>query len=516
MTAQRAGLKQGVFVFALVAMVLPIVIGGGIFLSYYKQETTTDINRSNLHLAEIIRDDVNNFLHAPRQTLGTIARLAVYPEYAPHIDDLMSLMANSFGFFESVMVLDNDGIVRHLGTARNINLSKREYLGTDLSEAEHIATARRLKQSTWSDTYISPITGELTLSLTMPFERGMVVGNFNLGDLTRIIEHDLRLSLDRAYLVNSKGRVIAHPRKAMVLQQVNISDLPVVRAGLEGREGIYEYDVEGVAFIGAVVVIPETDWLVIVQRDKNEVFRSFRNMHLVFAVALLSALLFVAFFIGYVNTRIIKPVVTISATTKKVAGGHFALVPAYEGKFAELDDLTVNFNRMVTAREERERELRQQNEDLEREVEIRIRSEEALRRSEERFQAIFDSVNDAIFIHDADTGAILDVNRKMTDMFGYSREEACRMTMEALNSGEPPYTSGTPSAGSRGPLRESRSSSNGVTGIRTAACSGARSTCVLPRSEAPNCMLMVVRDITRRKKVEAELQESERRLPDAL
>jgi len=73
MTAPRTGLKQGVFVFALVTMVLPMVISGGIFLSYYKQETTTDINQSNLHLAEVIRDDVNNFLYAPRHTLGTIA-----------------------------------------------------------------------------------------------------------------------------------------------------------------------------------------------------------------------------------------------------------------------------------------------------------------------------------------------------------------------------------------------------------------------------------------------------------
>jgi PAS domain S-box-containing protein len=496
MTAQRAGLKQGVFVFALVAMVLPMVISGGIFLSYYKQETTTDINRSNLHLAEIIRDDVNNFLSAPRQTLGTIARLAVHPEYTPQIDDLMSLMVNSFGFFESIMLLDNDGIVRHLEAASNISLRRRDYLGTDLSEAEHIAAARRLKQSTWSDTYISPVTGELTLSLTLPFERGMVVGNFNLGDLTRIIEHDLSLSHDRAYLVNGKGRVIANSRKAMALQQVNISDLPVVRAGLEGREGVYEYDVEGVAFIGAVVIIRETEWLVIVQRDKNEVFRSFRNMHLVFAVELLSALLFVAFFIGYVNTRIIKPVAAISATTQNVAEGHFAAMPAYAGRFRELDDLTVNFNRMISTVQERERDLRDRNQEL--------------RKSEERFQTIFDSVNDAIIIHDADTGAILDVNRKMSDMFGYPRDEARRMTMEALNSGEPSHTQRDAVAWikraslGKPQLFEWRYRHKdgrlfwGEVNMRLAAIGGL------------NCVLVVVRDITQRKLVEEKLHESER------
>ena len=67
-------------------------------------------------------------------------------------------------------------------------------------------------------------------------------------------------------------------------------------------------------------------------------------------------------------------------------------------------------------------------------------SEERLRESEERFRAIFDSVNEAIFIHDLETGAILDVNRRMCEMYGYTREEACELDVAAFSSGEPPYS----------------------------------------------------------------------------
>jgi len=70
----------------------------------------------------------------------------------------------------------------------------------------------------------------------------------------------------------------------------------------------------------------------------------------------------------------------------------------------------------------------------------RKRAEEALRESEERFRAIFDLIGDAVFIHDLDNGAILDVNQTMCDLFGYSREEACRLDVEALSAGEPPYS----------------------------------------------------------------------------
>lgn len=66
--------------------------------------------------------------------------------------------------------------------------------------------------------------------------------------------------------------------------------------------------------------------------------------------------------------------------------------------------------------------------------------ESALQESEERFRTIFDSVNDAIFVHDPDTGDILDVNRTMGAMYGYTREEALRLKVEDISSGEMPYT----------------------------------------------------------------------------
>ena len=70
----------------------------------------------------------------------------------------------------------------------------------------------------------------------------------------------------------------------------------------------------------------------------------------------------------------------------------------------------------------------------------RKRSEEALRTSEENYRAIFNAANDAIFVHDAETGEFLDVNDKVCEMYGYTREEFLRLDVEALSAGEPPYT----------------------------------------------------------------------------
>ncbi len=70
----------------------------------------------------------------------------------------------------------------------------------------------------------------------------------------------------------------------------------------------------------------------------------------------------------------------------------------------------------------------------------RARGEAALRRSEASYRAVFEATEDAMFIHDWDTGAILDVNPKACAVYGYTPGEFRALGLEAVGAGEPPYT----------------------------------------------------------------------------
>ncbi|MDO9596558.1 MAG: PAS domain S-box protein [Azoarcus sp.] len=70
----------------------------------------------------------------------------------------------------------------------------------------------------------------------------------------------------------------------------------------------------------------------------------------------------------------------------------------------------------------------------------RLAASEALQRSEASYRAIFETAEDAIFIHDWDTGAILDGNPKACETYGYSREELRCLSVAEISSGVPPYT----------------------------------------------------------------------------
>jgi len=146
-----------------------------------------------------------------------------------------------------------------------------------------------------------------------------------------------------------------------------------------------------------------------------------------------------------------------------------------------------------------------------RDVTERKKAEEALRASEENYRTIFNAAEEAIFVHDVETGAILDVNDRVAELMGYTREEIREVSPEALCSGEPPYVAATAFEKIRQTLAghpqtfewhskrkngELFWSEVGLKRVRLGGC---------------DRLVAVVRDISERKEAEEALRESEAR-----
>ena len=77
---------------------------------------------------------------------------------------------------------------------------------------------------------------------------------------------------------------------------------------------------------------------------------------------------------------------------------------------------------------------------VDRDITKRKQAEEELRVSEANYRTIFDTGYDAIFVHDIETGAILDANKQMCEMYGYTHDEVMNLSVEDISLGESPYT----------------------------------------------------------------------------
>ena len=147
------------------------------------------------------------------------------------------------------------------------------------------------------------------------------------------------------------------------------------------------------------------------------------------------------------------------------------------------------------------------------EIEERARrreAEQALIASERNYREIFNATSDAIFVHDALTGEILDVNRSASDLCGYTREELLNLQgailpptgpfsfQEALRRIELAVAEGPQLFSWRSPTKGGQLLWTEVA-LRRANLGG------------QDRVLAVVRDITQRKQAEEALRTSEQR-----
>jgi PAS domain S-box len=128
-----------------------------------------------------------------------------------------------------------------------------------------------------------------------------------------------------------------------------------------------------------------------------------------------------------------------------------------------------------------------------------------LQGSEERFHTIYDSLNDAIFIHDAETGRILDVNETACRLYGYGREELLNKGLQQLGTGEPPYSGAEALAWIQRCAEGTPQTFEWITATRYSSRLWVEVSMRRATLDGENRIVVMVRDISERKQAEEQL-----------
>jgi len=149
--------------------------------------------------------------------------------------------------------------------------------------------------------------------------------------------------------------------------------------------------------------------------------------------------------------------------------------------------------------------LRAQNDQLKmrlEETESRLSAlrklEEGLRRSEERFRAIFDHSNDAILLVDVEHDSILDVNRRACEMLEYSRAELVALPMSVIHPHEMPRLR----AFARSVAEQGQGFTDELSCVaKSGKTLGAEISAAVVEVDHRTCMIASVRDVTERNRL---------------
>ncbi len=191
-------------------------------------------------------------------------------------------------------------------------------------------------------------------------------------------------------------------------------------------------DYRQVPVLAATRYIEEFDWGIVVKIDKNEAFAPLAKMNGLLLSIIGGAGGLIILLSLYFAKSITRPIVRLTRVVHNIADDNFE-EQAEESNADEIGVLATAFNKMTG-------KLLNTRKILEENITSLQAANKELQAGKERYREIFNAPSDAIFMLDADTGKILDVNQGMLDMFGYTHEEALQVDVGGISSGEAPYT----------------------------------------------------------------------------
>jgi PAS domain S-box-containing protein len=353
---------------------------------------------------------VEVFLREPLVVLQNVSSLLKSnPGYsAGDIEQLLDLHVKGSDLFESIYILDEKGIVRNVGLPAGKQDFRRDIAGINLAHKDFYKRIRLTGKPTWSDTFLSLISGRMSFALSVGVDDRVLVGNCSIALLASFVQRINIEAMLMTIIVDRNGAIIVHPDPVVAARQVSISHLKPVQEGFKVNEGTYRYSFNNDEHIGSVSLIP----------GPADAYQHIIHTAMYFLGGVIGATLLAVFFTLIKARSFSKPLSEFASRAKIIADGDYDISLATPS-YLEDKELTESFLKMADSIRDREH---------------------ALQESEGRFREIFNAANEAIFIHDSETGQIIDINQTMLKMYGYSREEALRSTINELSFGEPPYS----------------------------------------------------------------------------
>ncbi|MEW6291442.1 MAG: PAS domain S-box protein [Thermodesulfobacteriota bacterium] len=204
-------------------------------------------------------------------------------------------------------------------------------------------------------------------------------------------------------------------------------------------EGIIDYEAGGTHRLAAYHFYQPWQSYIGLAISRDELFAAYNKFISISMVVLAAAVAIAFLFILGMQRLIITPIMLLTRFAEEITGGEHP--PPVQGPFIlELATLKDDVTGMVDSlRRQMEKTSLQLDIIKQREAEL-DRALKALQESEERYRTIYNAPSDGIFILDASTSTILDVNQTMLHLYGISREEALQLTLNDLSAGQPPYS----------------------------------------------------------------------------
>lgn len=343
------------FVILLVLLaVIPAAIVGLRTININREGMQASILELHTHIASYLADDTLAYLKSFDREIQYILRtLSTQMTWADRQAVLQALLDTNENIV-AISIVDRKG--QELLKAYNPNLEKDPRLLSREQDASFKTFWRNPATSTLSRVYFSGNDPRINIIYPLGSAHCLYT-TITLRSLWNEITGTRIARTGYAFLVDDKGRIIAHPDRKLASGYRDATDLPIVRQLLEKVTiGSSEYvqPRSRKKIVGAYAPVQGLNWGVIIQQDKDEAYLSVHRMQQQAGALILVSIAAAALIALLLARGLTRPLATFTRAAKQVAAKDFSARVSVRTK-DELADLAATFNEMTTELERYDR-----------------------------------------------------------------------------------------------------------------------------------------------------------------
>ena len=315
----RFGLFTKIILVMLIVSLLPVTI----FWSITYKETVARIRNDTELLftltAQGLGNEVDNWIENNIWVLRAAAELPDIKSMNREAQEpILREIHKNYPYMYLAFTVGLDG----RNTARSDDVPLKDY-----SDRQYYKDIIRGKKLSWQN-LVGKTSKKPALVISLPITRGgqlvgVMAGAMNIDDISRYVARWKKGSSGFAFLVDEKGKVVAHQEKKYVLKQQNLSAYPLIKEFKKGTWTTHTTQFEndrGVPCYGHVRKI-KRGWAIALQQEEAEVFEPLKRVQN-FAILLLAATVVIVSLIAWISARaIVTPITKLTDVAERMSLG---------------------------------------------------------------------------------------------------------------------------------------------------------------------------------------------------
>jgi methyl-accepting chemotaxis protein len=335
------GLTAKVIMLMLVVSLVPGAVYFALSFNQMSEQIVVDSNKTGTTITRMLAADVDEWIDKNVRSLNALANTpAIRSMNQANQEIILKALQNEYPWMYLVFTTDLRG--------QNIARSDGKAL-TDYSNREYVKDIVSGSDIAWQN-LIGKTSKKPALVLAVPIKRGDIMVGVLAAAMTLEAVSELVTTYGEgqtgsSFLVDEKGKAVAHRESDYVFKQQDMSNHPLVLAAEKGELKRVEFiDANGKETIGFATET-KFGWTLAIQQEKSEAFGPLKKAQM-FAYYMLAGTFVIILFVSYFASKaIVTPIRNLTDAANRISVGDLDVEISTRSK-DEIGDLAAAIVRM--------------------------------------------------------------------------------------------------------------------------------------------------------------------------